>query len=143
MLLRGLNTGTDEVQLATAVLDQAQRRDEVQLATGVLDQVQGRDEVQLTVRQSPAPLVTVATSDTIPGTVNPKAMASTGTSAIAVSVHDDNSAISSRSRQKGLQYAVEGYIQNIKINNEGDTTIIEAKAHRSQSKKLETPRPLH
>ena len=44
------------------------------------------------------------------------------------------SAISSRSRQNGLQYAVEGYIQNIKINNKGDTTIIEAKAHRSQSK---------
>ena len=66
MLLRGLNTGTDEVQLATGVLDQAQGRDEVQLATGVLDQVQGRDEVQLTVRQSPAPLVTVATSDKTP-----------------------------------------------------------------------------
>ena len=92
--------------------------------------------LQLTDRQGPAPLVTVATSDTIPGTVKPKAMASTGTSAIAVSVSDDfwsnTSAISSRSRQKGLQYAVEGYIQNIKINNEVDTTIIEAKAYRSQ-----------
>src|SRR4029434_11115040 len=42
MLLRGLNTGTDEVQLATGVLDQAQGRDEVQLATGVLDQAPGR-----------------------------------------------------------------------------------------------------
>ena len=42
MLLRaGLNTGTDEVQLATGVLDQAQGRDEVQLATGVLDQAPG------------------------------------------------------------------------------------------------------
>src|SRR4029434_7519725 len=88
--------------------------------------------------QGPAPLVTVATSDTTPGTVKPKAMASTWTSAIAVSVSDDFwsniSTISSRSRQNGLQYAVEGYIQNIKINNEGDTTIIEAQAHRSQSK---------
>ena len=68
---------------------------------------------QLTDRQGPAPLVTVPTSDTIPGTVKPKAMASTGTSAIAVSVSDDfwsnTSTISSRSRQKGLQYAVEGY----------------------------------
>src|SRR4029434_6924228 len=86
----------------------------------------------------PAPLVTVATSDTIPGTVKPKAMARTGTSAIAVSVSDDfwsnTSTISCRSRQNGLQYAVEEYIQNIKINNEGGTTIIEAKAHRSQSK---------
>ena len=91
---------------------------------------------QLTDRQGPAPLVTVATSDTIPGTVKLKAMASTGTSAIAVSVSDDfwsnTSTISSRSRQKGLQYAVEGYIQNIKINNEVDTTIIEANAYRSQ-----------
>ena len=41
---------------------------------------------QLTDRQGPAPLVTVATSDTIPGTVKLKPMASTGTSAIAVSV---------------------------------------------------------
>ena len=94
--------------------------------------------MELTDRQGPAPLVTVATSDTIPGTVKPKAMASTGTSGIAVSVSDDlwsnTSTISSRSRQKGLQYAVEGYIQNIKINNEVDTTIIEAKAFRSQSK---------
>src|SRR4029434_9459875 len=85
-----------------------------------------------------APLAIVATSDTIPGTVKPKAMAVTGTSAIAVSVSDDfwryTSTISSRSRQKGLQYAVEGYIQNIKINNEVDTTIIEANAYRSQSK---------
>src|SRR4029434_10546240 len=90
----------------------------------------------LTDRQGPAPLVTVATSDTIPGTVKPKATASTGTSAIAVSVSDDfwsnTSTISSRSRQKGLQYAVEGCIQNIKINNEVDTTIIEANAYRSQ-----------
>src|SRR4029434_6920565 len=44
------------------------------------------------------------------------------------------SAISSRSRQNGVQYAVERYIQNIKINNEIDTTIIEANAYRSQSK---------
>ena len=37
MLLRaGLNTGTDEVQLATGVLDQAQGRNEASLATGVL-----------------------------------------------------------------------------------------------------------
>src|SRR4029434_2686425 len=95
-----------------------------------------RCQAQLTDRQGAAHLVTVATSDKTPGTVNPKAMASTGTSAISVSVSDsfwsNISAISSRSRQKGLQYAVEGYIQNIKINNEGDTTIIEAKAHRSQ-----------
>ena len=46
----------------------------------------------------------------------------------------NTSAISSRSRQKGLQYAVEGYIQNIKIRNEGDTTTIyvsiEANAYR-------------
>ena len=84
----------------------------------------------MTDRQGPAPLVTVATSDTIPETVKPKAMVITGTNAIAVSVSDDfwsnTSAISSRSRQKGLQYAVEGYIQNIKINNEVDTTIIKA-----------------
>src|SRR4029434_9720988 len=92
----------------------------------------------LTVRQSPAPLVTVATSDKTPGTVNPKAMASTGTSAISVSVSDyfwsNTSAISSRSRQNELKYAVEGYIQNIKIKNEEDTTIIKAKAYRSQIK---------
>ena len=72
-----------------------------------------RENYELTDRQGPAPLVTVAMSDTIPGTVKPKAMASTGTSAIAVSVSDDfwsnTSTISSRSRQKGLQYAVEGY----------------------------------
>ena len=42
------------------------------------------------------------------------------------------SAISSRSRQRGLKFAVEGYIKNIKISNEGETTIIEAKAYRSQ-----------
>ena len=81
-------------------------------------------------------LVTVATSDTIPGTVSLKAMASTGIRAIAVSGSEDfwsnASAISSRSRQKGLQNAVEGYIQNIKISNEGETTKIEAKAYRSQ-----------
>lgn len=46
----------------------------------------------------------------------------------------NTSAISSRSRQKGLQYAVEGYIQNIKIRNEGDTATIEANAYRSQAK---------
>src|SRR4029434_7523130 len=33
-------------------------------------------------------------------------------------------AISSRTRQNGLQYVVEGYIQNIKINNEGDFKLI-------------------
>ena len=44
----------------------------------------------------------------------------------------NTSAISSRSRLKGLQYAVEGYIQNIKIGNEGETTKIKAKAYRSQ-----------
>src|SRR4029434_96716 len=57
---------------------------------------------------------------------------------LSVSVSDsfcsNISVISSRSRQNGLQYTVEGYIQNIKINNEWDTTIIEAKAYRSQSK---------
>ena len=94
--------------------------------------------IGFTIDRSPghAPLVIVATSDTIPGTVNPKAMASTGISATALSVSEDflsnTSAISSRSRQKGLQYAVEGYIQNIKISNEGETTKIEAKAYRSQ-----------
>src|SRR4029434_11283069 len=98
---------------------------------------------QLTDRQGPAPLVTVATSDTIPGTVKPKAMASTGTSAIGVSVSDDfesnTSTISSRSRQKGLQYAVEGYIQNIKINNKVDTTIIEANYIQVSIKKMRNP----
>ena len=54
----------------------------------------------------------------------------------------NTSAISSRSRQKGLQYAVEGYIQNIKIRNEGDTTTIEANAYRSQAKS-EKPHDLY
>ena len=39
-------------------------------------------------------------------------------------------AISSRSRQKGLQYAVEGYIQHIKISHEGETMTVKAKAYK-------------
>ena len=70
------------------------------------------------------------------GTVNPKAMASTGINSIAICVSEDfwsnTSAISSRSRHKGLRNAVEGYIQNIKISNEWETTKIEAKAYRCQ-----------
>ena len=65
---------------------------------------------------------------------------------IAVRVSDsfwsNTCAISSRSRQKGLQYAVEGYIKNIKINKEGDTTTVEAKAYRSMAKS-EKPHDLY
>src|SRR4029434_10752660 len=97
-----------------------------------------RKRVLLMLLHLCVPLVTVAMSDKTPRTVNPNAMARTWTRPRSVSVSDsvwgNTSAISSRSRQKRLQYAVEGYIQNIKIKNERDTTIIEAKAYRSQSK---------
>ena len=44
-------------------------------------------------------------------------------------------AISSRSRQKGLQYAVEGYIQHIKISHEGETTTVEANTGQCQNRR--------
>ena len=47
-------------------------------------------------------------------------------------------AISSRLRQKGLQYAVEGYIQNLKISNKGDTMTVEAK-HTGQWQNRRNP----
>src|SRR4029434_10583012 len=57
---------------------------------------------------------------------------------LSVSVSDsfwsNISAISSRTRQNGLQYAVEECIQYIKSNNTVHTTVIEAQAYRSQSK---------
>ncbi len=43
--------------------------------------------------------------------------------------------ISDRSRQKGLQYAVEGYIQAVRVTQQGNDLKkinIEAKAYRSQ-----------
>ncbi|KAI9522054.1 hypothetical protein NQZ68_040170 [Dissostichus eleginoides] len=54
--------------------------------------------------------------------------------ALTDSFWSNNAAISSRSRQKGLQYAMEGYIHSIKIRKEGGTTSIEALAYRSQCK---------
>jgi len=39
-----------------------------------------------------------------------------------------------RSKQKGLRYAVEGFIPNIKLRNEWDTTTIDANAYQSQEK---------
>ncbi|MEQ2308940.1 hypothetical protein AMECASPLE_033430 [Ameca splendens] len=69
------------------------------------------------------------------------ALVMTGIACLPVRV-SDSFWISSRSRQKGLQYAVEGYIQNITIRNEGDTTILEAKAYRSQAKS-EKPHDLY
>src|SRR4029434_6876687 len=48
----------------------------------------GGASAKLTDCQGPAPLVTVATSDTIPGTVKPKAMASMGTRVLTLSGRD-------------------------------------------------------
>src|SRR4029434_2146120 len=84
----------------------------------------------LTVRRSPVVLVAVATSFELVHALY--------CLSVSVIFWSNTSAISSRSRQNGLQYAVEGYIQNIKINNEGDTTVIEAKVYRSQ-KKMRNP----
>ncbi|KAK0151329.1 hypothetical protein N1851_007528 [Merluccius polli] len=62
----------------------------------------------------------------------------TGLSSIPIGISDwfwsKSTDISSRARQKGLQYAVEGYINNITISKDGNITKIEAKVYRSQSK---------
>ena len=95
--------------------------------------------------KAPPPLVTVAspTSFLTPTECQHSVMSGKN---IAVRVSDsfwsNTCAISSRSRQKGLQYAVEGYIKNIKINKEGDTTTVEAKAYRSMAKS-EKPHDLY
>ena len=86
-----------------------------------------------TVLKSPVLLVTVATSFELVHALESLPLTDSIVTILSVSVSDsflsNISAISSRSRQNGLQYAVKGYIQNIKINNKGDTTIIEAKAY--------------
>ena len=54
--------------------------------------------------------------------------------AVSESFWNNSALISSRSRQKGLQYALEGYIHNLKIKKEVNITVIEADSYRSQVK---------
>ena len=95
--------------------------------------------------KSQRPLVTVASLTSF---LTPTACQHSVKTGRSITVHVSDSfwsntcAISSRLRQKGLQYAVEGYIQNIKISNKGDTTTVKAKAYRSMAK-LEKPHGLY
>lgn len=85
--------------------------------------------------QSPAPLVIVAMSVKLFRTIqelagkhhNMKEEISTLQEKISDVFWSSPFFILSRARQRGLQYVVQGYIQNIKIKTEGDTTVFEEK----------------